>query len=134
MISITWKLIRRVNSRAPPGPPGSEILGWRPGLCMLRSLLGDPGPHLDLRTTDLGWESLRSGCQQGQVLVRAFFVTCGHQARKVKRSPSCCVLVWWKERDGGRPYFQPHHHPIIITLGLGIQHVNFQGTQTFAPK
>lgn len=54
MISITWKLIRRVNSWAPPGPPGSEILRWRPGLCMLRSPLGDPGPHLDLRTTDLG--------------------------------------------------------------------------------
>ena len=54
MISITWKLIRHVNSRAPPGPLGSEILGWGPVLCMLRSPLGDPGPHLDLRTTDLG--------------------------------------------------------------------------------
>ena len=134
MISITWKLIRHVNSRAPPGPLGSEILGWGPVLCMLRSPLGDPGPHLDLRTTDLGVGKseirMPARAGSGESLLSGLW----SPARKVKRSPSCCVLTWWKGRDGGKPYFQPHLHPTIISLGVGIQHVNFQGTQTFTPK
>ena len=96
--------------------------------------------NLFLRVLAAG--SQRSECWHGQVLVKAFFLTC-------RLLHFCCVLTWWRKRgslpsisyQGNNPITvappQDSSHPKAptpdtITLGLGFN-IRIFGAQTFSP-